>query len=126
MGLDMGDNTIELITREDFYAQVMTDLGLQTLIKTTKEVEKLDHFFAQIGALARVYSKKDESDNLFLRFDILRASWQVHGYEFCNLRRMKRVGGLNFNMLSVKSIRIMNRFSIKIRVYQDIYTRKIA
>ena len=38
---------------------------------------------------------------------------------------MKRIGGLNFNMLSVKSIRIMNRFAIKILGYQEIYARKI-
>ena len=62
---------------------------------------------------------------LFLRFDILRSAWHVHGYEFSNLRRMKRIGGLNFNMLSVKSIRIMNRFAIKILGYQEIYARKI-
>ena len=54
---------------------------------------------------------------LFLRFDILRSAWHVHGYEFSNLRRMKRIGGLNFNMLSVKSIRIMNRFTKKILGY---------
>ena len=98
----------------------MTDLGLKTLAKATSEVAKLDEFFAQVGALAEAKSTaKDGSINsiLYLRFDILRSTWQVHGYEFSNLRRMKRIGGLNFNMLSVKSIRIMNRFAMKILGY---------
>ena len=38
---------------------------------------------------------------------------------------MKRIGGLNFNMLSVKSIRIMNRFAVKILCYKEIYARKV-
>ena len=62
---------------------------------------------------------------VYLRFDILRSALLVHGYGFSNLRRMKRIGGLNFNMLSVKSIRIMNRFAVKILGYQEIYARKV-
>ena len=128
MGLDMGDDAVEVIKHDDFMSQVMTDLGLKTLAKASSEVAKLDEFFAQVGALAEAKSTaKDGSINsiLYLRFDILRSTWQVHGYEFSNLRRMKRIGGLNFNMLSVKSIRIMNRFAMKILGYQEIYARKV-
>jgi len=38
MGLDMGDDAIEVIKHDDFIAQVLSDLGFQSLIKTTKEV----------------------------------------------------------------------------------------
>lgn len=99
------------------------------MLKTAKEFLKLEHFFAQIGALAVSKTKAKDGaveETKYLRFDIVRSAWQVHGYEFSNLRRMKRIGGLNFNMLSVKSIRIMNRFSLKILGYQEIYTRKVA
>ena len=138
MGFDTGDDAVEVIKRDDFYGQVMKDLGLASLVKATKEVAKFDDFFAQIGALA-ICSKisdtscckaadtaADQEGAKYLRFDILRSAWQVHGYEFSNLRRMKRIGGLNFNMLSVKSIRIMNRFAIKVQGYQEIYARKVA
>ena len=49
----------------------------------------------------------------------------MHGYEFSNLRRMKPIKGINFNMLSVKSIRIMNRFAHKIKVYSELYVKKL-
>ena len=60
-----------------------------------------------------------------VRFDILRAAWQVHGYKFSNLQKMKKIKGLNFNMLSLKSIRIMNRFAKKVKQFQEIYTKKM-
>ena len=46
MGLDMGCNTIDVIKRKDFFKQVMVDLGLQSLVQTSKEVAKFDNFFA--------------------------------------------------------------------------------
>ena len=72
------------------------------------------------------YTDGVATEKEYLRFDIIRSAWQVHGYEFSNLRRMKRIGGLNFNMLSVKSIRIMNRFAQKIIGYREIYARKVS
>ena len=49
----------------------------------------------------------------------------MHGYEFSNLKKLKKVNGINFNMLSVKSIRIMNRFSKKVAQFQDVYIKKM-
>ena len=46
MGFDTGDDAVEVIRREDFYKQVMKDLGLSSLVKATKEVAKFDEFFA--------------------------------------------------------------------------------
>ena len=74
---------------------------------------------AEIGALAVI--KDDESE--VIRFDILCSSWLVHGYMYSSYRKLKRVKGLNFNMLSAKSIRIMNRLASivqnQIRLYQS-------
>ena len=42
MGLDMGDDTVEVIKREDFISQVLSDLGLHALTKTTAEIANLD------------------------------------------------------------------------------------
>ena len=63
----------------------------------------------KIGALA--VDKTSNMSNKVIRFDILRAAWQVHGYKYSNLQKMKKIKGINFNMLSIKSIRILNRFS---------------
>ena len=63
MGLDMGDDAIEVIKHDDFIQQVLTDLGLKSLIKATKDVAQLDQFFAQIGALAvKKPTAKDYND----------------------------------------------------------------
>ena len=88
---------------------------------------KLDHLFSKIGALATATPKDKKSKSCqILRFDILRSAWQVHGYEFTNLKRFKKVKGINFNMLSVKSIRIMNRLASKIGTYREIYSKRLA
>ena len=42
MGLDMGDDTVEVIKHEDFISQVLSDLGLHALTKTTSEIANLD------------------------------------------------------------------------------------
>ena len=46
MGFDTGDDAVEVIKREDFYGQVMKDLGLASLVKATKEIARFDDFFA--------------------------------------------------------------------------------
>ena len=72
---------------------------------------KFEAFLSSIGALANKTGWNEADSTKVIRFDILRAAWQVHGYEFSNLKKLKKINGINFNMLSVKSIRIMNRFS---------------
>ena len=50
---------------------------------------------------------------------------QSQGYEFSDLQKMKRLKGINFNMLNVKSIRIMNRFAQKVAQFRESYTKKM-
>ena len=120
---DTGDECVEVMLRDDFYSSVLPTLGLHNMINAKDQIASLDQFFADIGVLAR-YSKNKTSkktDIKVLRFAVLAAAWQVHGYEFSNLKRLKRINGLNFNMLSVKSIRILNRLSARLQAYRKIY-----
>ena len=45
----------------------------------------------------------------------------ANGYKFTSLKRFKKIKGLNYNMLSVKSIRIMNRLSSVIQQFSFRY-----
>ena len=109
---DLGDDTVEVILQNDYYTKVLSDVNCNHLVNTSQKKVKMDTFLSQIGALFRYESSS--LDTRVIRFDILRAAWQVHGYEFSNLKRMKRLKGINFNMLNNKSIRIMNRFAKKV------------
>ena len=46
------DEQVEILLRDDFYKQVLADLGLQALAEKSDEVAKLDKLFLEIGALA--------------------------------------------------------------------------
>ena len=46
MGLDMGDDTVEVLKKEDFFSQVLTDLNLLYLTDDLNKDNKLDQFFA--------------------------------------------------------------------------------
>lgn len=59
-----------------------------------------------------------------IRFDVLSQAWLVHGYEFSSHRKLRKVSGLNFNMLSAKSIRIMNRMVNVVAAYTRLYQAK--
>ena len=48
----------------------------------------------------------------------------MHGYEFSSHRKLRKVSGLNFNMLSAKSIRIMNRMVNVVAAYTRLYQAK--
>ena len=73
MGFDTGDDTVEVILRSHYYAQVLKDLKLGSLTESPSEIAKMDAFFSEIGALARHTSDKRET--LVMRFDILRSAW---------------------------------------------------
>ena len=77
----------------------------------------MDAFLAEIGALAVITDTHQE----VIRFDILCSAWLVHGYLYSSFRKLKRVNGLNFNMLSAKSIRIMNRLVAVVSAYTRLY-----
>jgi len=115
---DSGDDKVEVIKKTDFFEQVLADLGLPPLSEKEKQEQYLS--LVRIGALAHVKTDKSQ----VLRFDVLSAAWLVHGYQFSNFRQLKRVKGLNFNMLSVKSIRIMNRLARVIDAYARLYAKK--
>ena len=113
---DSGDDKVSYISQADFYKQVFTSLG----VSIDEERDKMDTFLAEIGALAVI--KADESE--VIRFDILCSAWLVHGYLYSSFRKLKRVNGLNFNMLSAKSIRIMNRLVAVVSAYTRLYQAK--
>lgn len=123
MDFDSGDDRIEMILLCDFFARVLHDLGMDHLSISPNTKTKVEKMLAQIGALA--YNMADPDKIKVVRFDILRSAWQVHGYEFSNLKQLKTKQGMNFNMLSVKSIRILNRFTAKIAKYKESYVRKL-
>ena len=80
----------------------------------------MNTFLAEIGALA--VTKADNSE--VIRFDVLCCAWMVHGYLYSSFRKLKKVNGLNFNMLSAKSIRIINRLVEVLRAYMRLYQAK--
>mmetsp|Transcript_6393 Transcript_6393/g.8545 ORF Transcript_6393/g.8545 Transcript_6393/m.8545 type:complete len:251 (+) Transcript_6393:2191-2943(+) len=123
---DTGEGKVEVMRRDDFYGQVLKELGMSALMESAEEVAKLDQFFAEIGALATFVPTEFEQPEKVLRFAILTAAWSIHGYMYSNNRRLKKINGLNFNMLSVKSIRILNRLSARILAYQKTYERRAS
>ena len=114
MDFDTGDDAVEVIARADFYDLVLKQLGLNIITQAPEEIVKMDRFLAEIGALAKNSSVPEGPDSQVIRFDILRSAWQVHGYQFSNLRKLRKLRGLNFNMLNVKSVRVMNRLAKKV------------
>ena len=120
---DSGDDMVEVIQHKHYYGKVLKDLGMRSIYKDAEEIAKVDKFLLSIGALVR-YTSAQVSTKV-IKFDILRATWQAHGYEFSNLQKMKRLKGINFNMLNVKSIRIMNRFAQKVAQFRESYTKKM-
>jgi len=76
MGFDTGDDNVDVMKRDDFYEQVLPDLGLKSLLKVEKTITKTDAFFAQIGALATTEALlKNREVVRVIRFDILRSAW---------------------------------------------------
>ena len=115
---DSGDDKVPFITHEHFHEQVFMSLGLPQL--NLQERTHLSTLLAEIGALARLKASNAE----VIRFDVLSQAWLVHGYEFSSHRKLKKVSGLNFNMLSAKSIRIMNRMVNVVAAYTRLYQAK--
>lgn len=117
---DSGDDKVDVIVHETFYTQLFTDLNLA--VPTKEQTQVMDAFLASIGALA---IEKINCTQV-IRFDVLNAAWQVQGYLFSGMTKFKKVKGLNFNMLSAKSIRILNRFAKMIETYSRFYAARKA
>ena len=124
------DEQVEILLREDFYSQVLADLSMQELSEKADEVAKLENLFLEIGVLALCKAASvgatQNNEKYVLRFQVLAASWQALGYRFSNLKRLRKINGLNFNMLSVKSIRILNRLSARIQAYEKTYMSRAS
>ena len=125
---DSGSDTIEVIYLSDFYGRVIKDLGFGKSVKEAPaEMKKMNYWLASIGALTEIVSSQNEGEQRTraIRFDVLRSAWLLHGYQFSNQKKLRKMHGMNFNMLSVKSIRIMNRFSSKISKFHALYRKRI-
>ena len=99
----------EVIYRTDLYGKVLNDMGLKSYVDIPQETAKLDTCLDVIGALA--VDTESLSSTKFIRLEVLISAMRIHGYSYGGLNLATKMQGVDFRMLTPKSMRIMNRLT---------------
>ena len=100
---------VDVIKNQDFFEEVLMEMGLKRYVDLPEEAEKLEQMLEKIGALA--IASIDGKDTKVILLDIIISAMRVHKYDYAGNKLMTSIKGVDFRKLDTKSIRIMNRLT---------------
>ena len=110
---------IEVILHADFYEKMLKMMGLKKYVDIPEEAAKLDEMLTQIGALYTAMINKEKVKVISL--EVLISAMRIYKYEYSGINMRSKLRGVDFRTLDPQSIRIMNRLTKQVGIYQSQY-----
>ena len=95
-------------------------MGLKRYVDLPEETAKINEMLIKIGALAEATFKGKLTK--VVRLNTLLAAMNILGYDYSTIK--EKVGELEVKNFDMKSIRIMNRLTRTVGLYQGEYQKK--
>ena len=113
------DTEVEVILYKDFMSALMK-LGLKRYVDIPEEAVKIEKLLETMGSLYQ--ARVEGVPSKVIRLSTLLAAMRIFNYEYAGVSEAPK--GIDFSKLDMKSIRILNRLTRLVVVYQDEFQKK--